>query len=101
MWDKNTFNLISLSCAEFSITCILEMVEGGFMWAFSGVYGLQPKLNKLRFWDEFHQTRGWWPGPWCIGGDFNEILHPQERSSGLCPMHPMLEFHEFINYSAF
>ena len=39
------------------------------------------------------QARGAW-------GDFNEILYPQERSLGLCPMNTMLEFHDFINYSA-
>ena len=45
-------------------------------------------------------SRDGWSGPWCIGEDFNEILYPQERSSGLCPMNTMLEFHDFINHVA-
>ena len=99
MWDKNTFNFVSSSQGEFSITCIFQMVDGDFTWAFSRVYGPQDRFDKLRFWEELRRTRDGWPGPWCIGGDFNEILYPQERSSGLCPMNTMVEFHDFINYA--
>jgi len=76
------------------------MVEGGFTWAFTGVYGPQARLDKSRFWEGVQRTRDRWLGPLCLGGDFNEILYPQERSSGLCPMNAMFEFHNFINYSA-
>ena len=101
MWDKNTFNLVSSSQGEFSITCILSrMIEDDFSWAFSGVYGPQARTDKLRFWAELHSARDGWPGPWCFGGDFNEILYPQERSSGVCPANTMMEFHDFINYAA-
>ena len=76
MWDKSTFNFVSSSWGEFSITCILQMVEGGFTWAFFRVYGPQARLDKLRLWEEFRRTRDGWRGPWCIWGDFNEILYP-------------------------
>jgi len=36
-------------------------------------------------------------GAW---GDFNEILYSQERSTDVCPFNAMVEFQEFINYSA-
>jgi len=39
MWDKNIFNLVSSSQGVFSLTCFFQMVDGGFTWAFSGVYG--------------------------------------------------------------
>ena len=28
LWNTNTFQLISSSCGEFSITCILQMRDG-------------------------------------------------------------------------
>jgi len=37
MWDKNTFNFVSSSQGDFSITCIFQMVDGSFTWAFFGV----------------------------------------------------------------
>ena len=55
MWDKNTFNLVSSSQGEFSITCIFQMVDRGFTWAFSGVYGPQDRADKLRFWRSFDE----------------------------------------------
>jgi len=33
-------------------------------------------------------------------GDFNEILHSQERSIGVCTSNAMAKFQDFINYSA-
>jgi len=82
MWDKSTFNLVSSFQGEFSITCILQTVEGGFTWAFTRVYGPQARSDKLRFWEELQRTKDSWPGPWCLGEDFNEILYPEDRRSG-------------------
>ena len=43
---------------------------------------------------------GWLVRPLVHRGDFNEILHSQERSTGVCPLNAMAEFQDFINYSA-
>jgi len=50
--------------------------------------------------EELGRVRDSWPGPWCVGGDFNEILYPFERSSGVCPSNAMAEFRNFINQRA-
>jgi len=100
MWDKNTLNFVSSSQGEFSITCTFQMVDSDFTWVFLGVYDPQDRFDKWRFWEQLRRTRDGWAGAWCIGGDFNEILYPQEKSFGLCPMNTMVEFHEFINHAA-
>jgi len=92
MWDKFFFTLVSSSCGEFSITCFLQMVGGDFEWAFTGVYGPHTRSEKLRMWEELRYTREGWSGPWCVAGDFNEILHGHERSSRVCPSNTMEEF---------
>jgi len=100
LWNKNSFHLISSYCGEFSITCFLQMGDGSTSWAFTGVYGPHVRVDKLRTWDELRWIRDGWSGPWCLGGDFNEILHSQEMSTGVCPSNAMVEFQDFINYLA-
>ena len=76
------------------------MLDGSITWAFTGVYGPQARDEKLRMLEELGRVRDGWPGPWCVGGDFNEILYPYERSSGVCPSNAKVEFRNFINERA-
>ena len=100
MWDKSVYRLVSTFCGDFSITCILHSIENGVDWAYTGVYGPQSRSDKLRFWEELCSIKDKWSGPWCVRGDFNEILYAHERSSGFSPSNSTEEFHSFINSCA-
>ncbi|RVW24688.1 Transposon TX1 uncharacterized 149 kDa protein [Vitis vinifera] len=50
------------------------------MWFFTRVYGPTMKRYREPFWEELGAIRGLWFDPWCIGGDFNVIRFPSERS---------------------
>ncbi|RVW33333.1 putative ribonuclease H protein [Vitis vinifera] len=52
----------------------------GFLWTFTGVYGPTIKRHRELFWEELGAIRGLWSDPWCIGGDFNVVRFPSERS---------------------
>lgn len=45
------------------------------------VYGPNDDVDKKCFWDELVGLMSWWEVPWCIGGDFNIVGYPSERSS--------------------
>ena len=45
-----------------------------------GSYGPTLKRNRELFWEELGAIRGLWSDPWCIGGDFNVVRFPSERS---------------------
>ena len=38
------------------------------------------KWHREMFWEELGAIRGLWFDPWCIGGDFNVVRFPSERS---------------------
>ena len=74
------------------------MVDGSFFWAFNGIYGPHDKVDKgcWMSWVVL-EMGGLVPGVW---GDFNEILHSHERSTGVGASNAMSEFGDFINESA-
>ena len=47
-----------------------------------------------------HCIRDGWSGPWCVTGNFNEILYGHARSTRVCLSNTMAKFQEFINFSA-
>ena len=67
-WDKRIMELVDSEISLFSISCLFKMVEGGFLWTFSGVYGPVERKLKEFFWEELGSIRGWWEGPWCLVG---------------------------------
>ena len=38
-WDTRKLELVEAEIGHFSVTCMFKNVEGGFLWAFTGVYG--------------------------------------------------------------
>ena len=62
-WDKRKMELVDLEIGLFTISCLFKMVEGGFLWMFSGVYGPIERRLKEAFWKELCSIRGWWEGP--------------------------------------
>ena len=79
-WDKRVLELVGLEVGLFSISCRFKNCEDGFMWFFMGAYGPTLKSYREPFWEELGVIRGLWYDPWCIGGDFNVIRFPSERS---------------------
>ena len=97
LWDNSRISLVDSMVGSFSISCLFRMVENGFQWAFSGVYG--PVENRLRefFWEELGSIKGLWDYPWCVGGNFNEILYLNERSRGGRFSNSMKRFSDILN----
>lgn len=62
----------------------------------SGFYG--PTIDKAKrlLWDELAVLCSIWDMLWCIGGDFNIIHFPNERSGGSNYNLAMIDFSNFI-----
>ena len=72
-------------------------MEDGFQWIFTGVYG--PVLANLKenLWEELGSVRGLWSRLWCIEGDFNVTISPNESNKGGKVTQAMCHFAEVIN----
>ena len=55
-------DLVEAEIDSFSITCLFKNVEDGFMWAFTGVYGLVERRSQEIFWEELGSLKGLWGG---------------------------------------
>ena len=66
------------------------------MGFFRGVWAIERSLKEF-FWEELGYIRGLWEEPRCLGGDFNEILSPIERSKGGRISNSMRRFSEILN----
>ena len=97
LWDKRRINLVDSVVGSFSVSCLFRMADDDFQWVFSGVYGPIEKRLRESFWEELGSIRGLWENPWCVGGDFNEILSLNERSRGGRIANTMRRFSDIIN----
>ena len=61
LWNTNTLHLISSSNGGFLVTCLMQMRDGSPSWAFTGIYGLQARVDKLRMLEELGRVRDGWP----------------------------------------
>ena len=81
-WDNRLVELVDVEEGEFSISCRFKNCVDGLMWVFTGVYGPVCNRDKEEFWEELGSIKGLWNDPWCVGGDFNMVIYPGERSKG-------------------
>ncbi|RVW19701.1 hypothetical protein CK203_111580 [Vitis vinifera] len=81
-WDNKLVELVDVEEGEFSISYRFKNCVDGLMWVFTGVYGPVCNRDKEEFWEELGSIKGLWNDPWCVGGDFNMVRYPEERSKG-------------------
>ena len=96
-WDKRKVEMVEFELGHFSVMCMFKNVDDGFLWAFTGVYRTVERSKREMFWEELGSVKGLWEGPWCIGGDFNMVLSPNERNAEGRLSHSMRRFTKVIN----
>lgn len=101
LWDNRIFNRLGLEVGCYSVSCLLRLVENDNICVFSGVYGPCADASRKDLWEELKGVRQWWNHPWCIGGDFNVVRFPDERSGSRRFTREMENFNDFIDEMEF
>lgn len=65
---------------EFFVSVSGHLRNSKDQWLVTGVYGLCISEWKASFFQELSDIRVAWNRPWCIYGDFNEVLSLEDRN---------------------
>ncbi|XP_059451141.1 uncharacterized protein LOC132181936 [Corylus avellana] len=97
MWDRRVVECKEECVGLFTLACSFQNVEDRWVWAFGGVYGPNEEVERRALWDELAGLMRIWEVPWCLGGDFNIVRFPSERSNVSYYSSGMMDFSDFIS----
>ena len=97
MWDRRVVEKVEEAAGYYSLSCKFRNVLDQFEWIFSGVSGPNSDSDRVMLWEELAGLVSWWDAPYCIGGDFNAIQFPSEKSGMASFNYAMHEFSNFIS----
>jgi hypothetical protein len=97
MWDKRVIEKLDEATGYYSLSCKFRNVLDQFEWSFIGVYGPNLDSERCFLWEELAGLQSWWEVPWCIGGDFNVVRFPNEKTGMSSFNYAMHEFSDFIS----
>jgi hypothetical protein len=80
MWDMRVVEKVDEAVGNYSLSCKFRNVADQFEWIFSGAYGLNLDSERGLLWEGLVGLISWWDAPWCIGGGFNVVCFPSEKS---------------------
>jgi hypothetical protein len=95
MWDTRVVEKVDVCVGAYTLAVSFKNVVDLSIWAFLGVYGPNRDRDRKLLWDELAGVLSWWNLSWCIGGDFNVIRFPSERSGGARLDSAMMVFFDF------
>ncbi|RVX05984.1 hypothetical protein CK203_018664 [Vitis vinifera] len=95
LWDNRVLEMIELGKGECSISCHFKNCEDALRGPSQG-FMVRLRGERENLWNELGAIHGLWNGPWCVAGDFNAILSPEERSRGWSFNSDMRRFVEVI-----
>ncbi|KAK3222042.1 hypothetical protein Dsin_009067 [Dipteronia sinensis] len=81
---------------------ITNMVEEGYARGqnmevvFCNIYAASVERERRELWGFLLSSQSSFLMPWCIGGDFNTVLHPSERKGGIYNMSFVNSFNAFV-----
>jgi hypothetical protein len=79
-WDSSVLKVDRTSLDPHAITAEVIPRDNNRWWP-TTVYGPQSNEDKIEFMRELAERRSLCPGPWMILGDFNMILHAEDKNN--------------------
>ncbi|KAK9939072.1 hypothetical protein M0R45_015781 [Rubus argutus] len=95
MWKTKSVSVLEALVGNFSVSIKIQ-ANNGQIWWLSGVYGPNKAREREDFWQELAGLYGLCEPRWCVGGDFNVVRFPSEKSNGGRMTRSMRSFNSFL-----
>ncbi|GJW90404.1 RNA-directed DNA polymerase, eukaryota, reverse transcriptase zinc-binding domain protein [Tanacetum coccineum] len=98
-WDENETSIQIIHQTSQAMFCVINAKKYKFKSFYTFVYAANEGTERRLLWEELINEKRYVNGnPWCVSGDWNVTLHPNEHSCGSSVMtSDMIEFQECIN----
>ncbi|XP_074327763.1 uncharacterized protein LOC141665679 [Apium graveolens] len=97
-WDSTIWKVMVHSVSVQQISCTVTKLNTGDSFAWSCIYGLNIYHERRELWAELLNFGNLMEKNthWCLSGDFNVCLGPQETNKGTRWTRGMLDFRDFM-----
>ncbi|XP_019261589.1 PREDICTED: uncharacterized protein LOC109239475 [Nicotiana attenuata] len=82
IWDPRIYTFEPVEVDEQLIHGQIRIISKSITFGFSAIYGLHTIKDRLNLWKKLRQIHSMQQGPWLAMGDYNAVLHAQDRQHG-------------------
>ncbi|XP_074283735.1 uncharacterized protein LOC141608269 [Silene latifolia] len=83
LWNSPLFDVDILDISSQTIHANIIIRACQIAFRFTLVYGFNKPAERVELWHSLQRYRHMSQGPWMVGGDFNNLLYPNERLGGV------------------
>ncbi|CAJ2661953.1 unnamed protein product [Trifolium pratense] len=81
-WDDRVVDVKFISSTAQMIHCGIYDTNGTFLYWFTAIYALNLLEHRRKLWTDLEGLHQQQQGPWCLMGDFNNVLKAADRIGG-------------------
>lgn len=81
LWKETS--MVTIISSSLNYINAKVQLEGIPVWRLTGFYGFPERSRRRLSWDLLRSLYQNPSSPWCVVGNFNDILHPCEKSGGV------------------
>jgi len=96
--DEDFYSIINSEFREHTVSVCLASTQCLATWWLTVVYGPQGDRQKIEFLRELREVKAVTGDNWLVIGDFNLILHAEDKSNDNLNRRLMAEFSSTLNY---
>ncbi|XP_074278035.1 uncharacterized protein LOC141601638 [Silene latifolia] len=98
IWIDQIFDVHIMSMSDQHITARVTELGSSDTFLFTIVYGSNDDNDRLKLWEDLKRVKDNWRGPWCVCGDFNNLLSLHEIIGKPVLWNDIVEFRHCVDY---